>query len=94
MAELRHRAVHRKAGELRDGARHLERLTRDDPHLSKLVGGARHLLDRAEIRAEGRAGRVDCTLTAVDAEELRRRSVHDDAALAEWLRREELPLAA
>jgi hypothetical protein len=92
MNELRNKAIARQTRELREGATQLERISRHQPRVSRLVGEARRNLAAAEVQAEPGA---DCTLTACDEEELHRRAANGDVdALAEWCRREVVLTAA
>jgi len=74
MNSLRDRAIVRKAEELHDEARQLERISRHQPRVSQRASEARRIL-------------ADCTLTTRSVDELRRQGTEDDDALAELTRR-------
>jgi hypothetical protein len=90
MNGLRDKAINRQTEQLHRDARQLERISRNQPRVSQLVTEARRNLAAAELQLEPAP---DCSLTSRDAGELHRRaSSGDEAALAEWCRRE--PVAA
>jgi hypothetical protein len=81
MSELRERAIERKAAEISEDVRRLERLSRGTP-VAKKAHVAHAVL-------------TDCTLTSCDMDELRRRACSgDENAVAELCRRTALPAAA
>lgn len=85
MKRLRDRAVARKTRELYAGTCQLERISRDQPNVSRLAGEARRSLAAAAFASEPEA---DCSLTAREDDDLRcRASNGDEAALAEICRR-------
>lgn len=95
MAALRDKAIHRKAGELAEDAQHLERLSRDHPLVAANAGVAKDAARRAEQLAEEQVEvHTDLSLTSRDDDELRRRAITDEDAVAEICRREAVPAAA
>lgn len=98
MAGLRDEAINRKADELAEEARHLERISRDHPLIAAHAGIAKGAARRAQELAEefiDEEVHADCTLTSRGPDELRRRaSSGDEDALAESCRRQALPAAA
>lgn len=98
MARLRHKAVQRKAGEIRDDAIDLRRLMRHDERFQKVAEKAIDNLGALERRAAEivvTEDATDCTLTAREPDDLRRLAAdgNEDAA-AELRRREVLTPAA
>lgn len=98
MARLRHKGAQRKAGQLRDDTRHLQRTMRHDKRFGSIAEKAVEELSALERRAAEivvTEDATDCTLTARDADDLRRLAAdgNEDAA-AELRRREVLAPAA
>jgi len=97
MARLRHTGAQKQAAEIRESTIHLRRQMRHDQRFQQIAGRAIDQLGLLEHRSAeivAAEDAVDCSLTSRDLDELRRRATNgDEAALAEWCRRE-VPVAA
>lgn len=97
MGRQRNKAIRRKASELVEGADALKRISRHSEEMQSLIGEATEKLEVVETKAaelEGEPEHTDASLTTASDDELRRRAIHRDDAIAERCRRSKLPAAA